>query len=120
MAVNLFNSRSGYSSRCKWYNAKYVNNNKLEKNAICEGVFYAKDKVAYAERSDNINGMARTTAKSLTIETNDYIGGLTINDYVDINGELWRVEAIPESDDYELAKPYSRRPRTTTTLELRR
>ena len=120
MGRDLFNVQSGYETRAYIYKAKYVNNNKLVVNPICEGIIYIKDKIAYSEHNENIGGMARNTNKTLSVETRDFINGITINDYLLINGELWRVNSIPEVDDYELAKPYSRRPRATTTLELRR
>ena len=120
MALDLFNARTGTGSRCKWYKAKYVNGNKLVKDAICEGVFYAKDKVAYGESREMVGGMASHRNQRLTIETNDYVGGIEINDYVEISGDLWRVDDIPSIDDFELCKFYTRRPRATTTLVLRK
>ena len=118
MARDLRASKEGFNVRCKWYKAKYVMNQKLVKDAICEGIFYCKDTVDYAESKTNQYGFANQKQARLTIETPDYIGDLTIDDYVLYDNELWRVFEVPSKADDNSNKIYSTRPRTLPTLVI--
>lgn len=118
MARDLRASKKEFNDRCKWYKAKYVMNKKLVKDAICEGVFYSKDVVDQSESKSVQFGVANQKQARLTIETPDYIGDLTIDDYVLYDNNLWRVSEIPSKADDNLNKIYSTRPQTLTRLVI--
>lgn len=120
MALDLSNSRKGYPDRCKWYKGNYVVNMKLVPNAACEGVFYSTDKVALSKSYEILFGNTGQEVSKITIETNDNVRNMKVNDYVLYAGELWRVVNLPEINDVNENKYYSSRPRTTTIIELRK
>lgn len=120
MGVDLRTKRSEYNNRCKWYKGAYVINEQLIKNAICEGVFYCKDSKDYEEFRETEYGVSSHTIQQVQIETPDYIPDITINDYVYYDGALWRVHQIPSKADDTLNKKFSSRPKTITTLILRK
>ena len=117
MGIDLRINRKEYPTRCKWFKAEYVQNERLVRDAVCEGVFYTKDAKDYEEFRD---GVASATIHQITIETPDYIPNITINDYVLYDGDLWRVHQIPAKADETPNKRYSMRPKMITTLILRK
>ena len=118
MGRDLRFSKKEYNTRCKWYKARYVVNQKLIQDAICQGVFYCKDLIDYSESKQVQYGVASARASKLTIQTPDYIGDLSIDDYIDYDGELWRVAEIPAMADDNPNKIFSTRPKTLTTLVI--
>ena len=120
MAIDLRTNRKEYPSRCKWFKASYVVNERLVKNAICEGVFYCKDTKDYEEFRETEYGVSSHVVSQVQIETPDFIPDITINDYVWYDGALWRVHQIPSKADETQNKKYSTRPKTISTLILRK
>lgn len=118
MGRDLRNSRKDFPDRCKWYKANYVMNKKLVQDAICEGVFYSRDVVDQSESKQVQFGVANHQQSRLTIETPDYIGEIKIDDFLLLDGDLWRVTEIPAIKDDDAGKYYSTRPKTLTTLVL--
>lgn len=120
MGIDLRSPRKEYNVRCKWYKGAYVINQQLVKNAICEGVFYVKDTKDYEEFRETEYGVSSHVVSQVQIETPDYIPDITVNDFVFYDGALWRVHQIPTKADESPNKKFSSRPKTITTLILRK
>ena len=120
MGIDLRPKRKDFPDRCKWYKAGYVINEKLVKDAICQGVFYSRDIKDYEEYQETEYAVANSIIHKITIETPDFIPEITINDYVLYDGNLWRVAQIPAKADDSNNKRYSYLPVTLTQLILMR
>lgn len=118
MAIDFNQSRGDKYNRNKWYNRQYVNNMKLQQNATSNGVFYSVDKIPLQKQTVSV-GNIKKTIFTITIETNDTIDGMNVDDYVLYNGELWLVDNIV-ANDYNTAKEFSKRPSFTTEIRLRK
>ena len=111
-------SRSDKFDRNKWYKREYVNDMKLLPDTTAQGVFYSVDKVDL-QKQTLATGSIKKTIYSVTIETNDVVDGLDVDDYVLYGGDLWLVDNIIASD-YNTAKEFTKRPSFTTEIRLRR
>lgn len=119
MAVDFRQDRKSKLSRCRYYKAIYVNSNRtLKQDAVCQGIFYAKDSVPFTNQSVNLgNVMIKQTIGSL--ETKDFIPDLEERDFVEYGGELYIVDRVIP-DDENRTKQFSSRPSATTNIQVRR
>lgn len=118
MGINFNQSRDNKFNRNKWYSRQYVNNMKLQQNATSNGVFYSTDKIPLQKQTVSM-GNIKKTIFTVTIETNDTIDAMNVDDYVYYSGELWLVDDII-ANDYNTAKEFSKRPSFTTEIRLRK
>lgn len=118
MGIDLLQSRSDKFNRNKWYRREYVENMKLQQDTIAQGVFYSTDKIPL-QKQTLATGNIKKTIYTITIETNDVVKELQVDDYVLYDGELWLVDNIVASD-YNTAKEFSKRPSFTTEIRLRK
>lgn len=117
MGVDIRESRSEMNDRNKYYKADYVNNMKLTKDAVAQGVFYSTDLVPLEITSVN-SGNIMHKQYIITIVTRDVISDLEVNDYVLYSGsELYRVDNIIAKDVND-QKRFSARPSFETTIRL--
>ena len=116
MGIDITNSRREHPDRCQWFKAKYVNNNKLDKEAVAEGIFYSKDVEDYNLSYSQVGNMQVILAR-VKIETNDNVSQMKVNDYVNYNGTLMRVDSIIHGD-LNKNKFISNRPSFTSIISL--
>ena len=118
MAIDIRNSRKGKVDRCKWYKAVYVENQKLVKDAVCEGVFYADGAKDDKVNRINVTGNFLADNVTLILSTFDYVEGLTVDDYVEIEGELYLVTSV-EIKGIARSEHFNRRIAAETLISLR-
>lgn len=120
MGIDISQSRVGKFDRNIYYKREYVDNMKLTKNAIAQGVFYTTDKIAYSEQTMAVGNMKKTM-KLITLETTDSINDLEVDDFVLYggDGELYIVDSIV-AEDYNPSKEFSKRPSFRKEIKLRR
>lgn len=119
MAVDFRQDRKEKLNRCKYYKASYINSDRtLKKDAICQGIFYAKDSVPFISQIVNLGNVL---VKQIigTIETKDFIPDLEANDFVEYGGDLYIVDKIIP-DDENRTKQFSSRPSAVTSIQVRR
>ena len=117
MAIDVRTSRSGNYNRCKWYKAIYIKGNKLISDAIAEGVFYSNDTSNIKNRVNVANGVL-TDNVALTISTQDYVGGMSPDDVVEIDGELFIVVSL-DVKPHGRSEQFNRRVAAETIITLR-
>ncbi len=115
--MDVSQKRNKYNDRCKWYKGDAVTRTSLVPDAVCQGIFYSRDKVSQTEE-EIVEGNIKKRRFLLTIETPDFVSELTTDDYVLYTDDLlWRVQKITRDDANE-AKEFSARPSVITILEL--
>lgn len=118
MGIDLMMSRSDKFNRNKWYRREYVNDMKLQPGTTSQGVFYSVDKIPL-QKQTLATGSIKKTIYTITIETNDVVDGLEVDDYVLYGDDLWLVDNII-ANDYNTAKEFTKRPSFTTEIRLRK
>lgn len=119
MGIDVSRTRKEYNDRNQYYKRQYVDNMKLTNSAISEGVFYSTDSQPL-EKQTIVMGSVKKTAYIITIETQDSIDNLDVDDYVlYADGNLYIVDNIV-SEDINEHKEFSKRPSFKTTIRLRR
>lgn len=118
MAIDTRTSRKGKVDRCKWYKGKYVENQKLVQDAVCEGIFYADGAKDDKNSRVNVTGNFMTDNTSLILSTHDYVDGLEVDDYVEIDGRLFLVVAT-EIRGFTRSEHFNRRISAETLITLR-
>lgn len=120
MGIDITQSRSVRFDRNIYYKRTYIENMKLVKGAVAEGIFYSTDKVAFSEQSMAVGNMKKTM-KLVTIETTDSIDDLQVDDFVLYggDGQIYIVENIVATD-HNSAKEFSSRPGFIKEIRLRR
>ena len=115
--MDVSQKRNKYNDRCKWYKGDAVTRTSLVPDAVCRGIFYSRDKVSQTEE-EIVEGNIKKRRFLLTIETPDFVGELTTDDYILYTDDmLWRVQKITRDDANE-AKEFSARPSVLSVLEL--
>lgn len=112
---------SKYVDRNLWYKRELVNDMKIIPAAAPSGLFYSVDQEALSVQSV-VNGNTKTKQFYLTIETEDYLPDISVDDYVWYGGDdrMWIVDALPMVEDKNESKEYSKRPPVLTRIKLRR
>lgn len=120
MGIDILQSRSVRFDRNIYYKRTYIDNMKLIKGAVAEGVFYSTDKVSFSEQTMAVGNMKKTM-KLVTIETTDSIDDLQVDDFVLYggDGQIYIVENII-AEDYNSSKEFSNRPSFRKEIRLRR
>lgn len=119
MGIDVSRSRNEYFDRNQYFKRNYVDNMKLLSGAVSEGVFYSKD-VVPLEKQTIVMGSVKKTAYVITIETNDSVDNLDVDDFVLYSdGNLYLVDNIV-AEDINDNKEFSKRPSFKTTIRLRR
>lgn len=118
MAIDIRQSHVGTHDRNKYYKGIYVDDMKLVKDAVAQGVFYSYDVAPMNVKTVTL-GSAMIKQYLVTIETNDTVSDLEVDDYVLYGGDLWIVETIT-ADDETKNKEFNSRPVFKTTIQLRR
>jgi hypothetical protein len=120
MGIDLYQSRANKLDRSIYYKREYVDNMKLIKGAVAQGIFYSTDKVAYSEQTMAVGNMKKTM-KLITIETTDNINDLEVDDFVLYggDGEIYIVDNIV-AEDFNPAKEFSNRASFRKEIRLRR
>lgn len=110
-----------YVDRNIWYKRELVSDMKLIPNAKPTGLFYSVDYEALSSQSI-VTGNVKNKQFYLTIETEDYIPDISVDDYVLYGGDdrLWIVDSLPMVEDKNESKEYSKRPPVKTRIRLRR
>lgn len=117
--MDISQRRNKYNDRCKWYKGNAITRMALAPDTVAQGVFYSRDKIALTEE-EIVEGNLKKRRFLLTVETPDFVGELTTDDYVLYTDDmLWRVQKITR-DDFNDAKEFSARPSVITILELMR
>lgn len=119
MGRDLSKSRANRFDRNKWYKSNNINNMKLIEGAVAEGVFYSIDTVPFAMSYEVAGGTNMVKKITGTIETQDVVSGMEVNDFVLYDGEIYIIENIIY-DDVNENKELSARPSFVTTIQLRR
>lgn len=116
--MDVSQRRNKYNDRCKWYKKLDVNKTiTLNPDAVCQGVFYSRDKVSQTEE-EIVEGNIKKRRYLIAIETPDFVGELETDDFVlYVDDYLWRVQKITRDDANE-AKEFSARPSVITILEM--
>lgn len=118
---NIGSSINNYPDRCYYYDKKYVENNRLVKDAQPLGRFYKKDKIPFEWRKIELgNGTLSNDLHFIgTIQTLDHVEDLRVGMFVvDQTGMLFRVQQPIISDDKNKSKVVGRRPSVETTITL--
>lgn len=105
-------------NRCLYYDAKYINNMKLEPDTIAKGVFYAGVSEPFTKSVEGNTTITRRTSKKGKIFTNDYIPDLMVNSYVLFKGSLYIVDEIVETEK-TVKSAYGNRKIKTTYIGVR-
>lgn len=118
---NIGANKNNYPDKCYYYDKKYVENNKLIKDAEPLGRFYKRDKISFEWRKIELaNGTLSSDLHFVgTIETCDHVEDLRVGMYVVDNlGMLFKVQSPIISDDANKSKVVGRRPSVITTMTL--
>lgn len=112
---------SKYVDRNYWYKRELVSDMKTEPKSAPSGLFYSVDYEALSSQSV-VTGNVKNKQFYLTIETEDYIPDISVDDYVLYGGDdrMWIVDSLPMIEDKNESKEYSKRPPITTRIRLRR
>ncbi|MFA6336272.1 MAG: hypothetical protein WCX48_12125 [Bacteroidales bacterium] len=119
MAIDLRQSRVGYSDRCKWYKAVVTGGNALTMNPACAGVFYADEQSPETETMEQL-GAVMVRKITTAIKTPDSVDDLKSNDYVSYNGETWIVTGTAKAETNSRSRRFSTNAPIDTIIQLRR
>lgn len=97
MGFRFMQQHRNYNERCRWWkrneNIEDGDSDLIYKR-IPEGIFYAKEANAETNDDNIINGTFMINRTNVTIETLDDILGIESEDFVEYEGELWRVTGV--------------------------
>ena len=100
MSFDLFQSRRNYNDSCRWWSRNEDDENEpneLIYKRVPTGYFYAKEVSSEQLRNLNLSGMFRIDSTHTTIKTPDNLDGIKVDDLVEYQEELWRVDNIQKS-----------------------
>ena len=118
MAIDVRQSRVGFSDRCKWHKG-VTNGNQFSMDPVVEGIFYADEHSPGTQVAEQI-GSVMINRTLTAIVTPDVVDGLVPNCFVEYNGETWIVLSIQRSETRGKSKQYSVNTPVDTIIQLRR
>ena len=97
MSFDLFQSRRNYNEPCRWWsrneNEEYDEDEYVYKR-VPSGSFFAKEVNAETDDNNIIGGVFMVDRNSVTIASPDNLDGIKDRDWIEYQGELWRVDNI--------------------------
>ena len=114
MGFDLFQSRRNMNEHCTWWTrleGEDIEESKLIYKRVASGTFSAQE--VSSETSDNnvIGGTFMVRKTSVTIKSSDNLSDIKPNDWIDYQGEIWRVENVQKKkariQNSEFGKPSS-------------
>ena len=97
MAFDLFQSRRNYNEPCKWWSRNesddYDEDVYVYKR-IPTGTFFAKEVNAETDDNNIIGGIFMIDRDSVTIVSPDNLDGIKDRDWVEYQGNIWRVDSV--------------------------
>lgn len=100
MPVDLYNSRSTYNEKCRWWHrneSEEIEPDELVMLRVASGSFMAKEVSPLMDQDSQIGGVFFVQRDNITIKSPDNLFGLDSEDLVEFRGELWRVVSIQRS-----------------------
>lgn len=100
MAMDLFQSRTTYNERCRWWSVKDEDGQEssdLVMKRIPSGSFMAKEIAPESDQDSIIGGIFLVEKTTTSIKTPDDVYGLKKNDLVEFQGERWIVTNVQKS-----------------------
>ena len=102
MGFDIVQSRNGYNERCKWWSRKQIDNeevfdNELVYKRIPDGMFMAKEVNAVTDVNNVLQGVVMVKRTNVTLKSADDLSGLSSEDIVEYDGEIWFVTSVQRS-----------------------
>ena len=100
MPVDLYNSRSTYHERCRWWHrneSEELEPDEIAMKRIADGSFLAKEVSPVRTQDIQVGGVFMFEKDTITIKSPDNLKGVASEDIVEFRGELWRVITIQRS-----------------------
>ena len=95
--IDLWMSRRDKFIKCKWYsqneNETYVGLDQIEYFRYPAGMFYAKEMNSYSLENPSLGDEFLVDANNVPLETSDDVKAIEINDLVEYEGLIWRVNS---------------------------
>ena len=100
MPVDLYNSRSTYHEKCRWWHRnenEEIDSDELVMKRIASGSFMAKEVSPKTDQNSQVGGVFLIQRDNITIKSPDNLNGIASEDLVEFRGELWRVISVQRS-----------------------
>lgn len=97
--IDIFQSRRTHFFSCAWWSRDEsgVGNSEEEVyNTTPTGIFYARPITSENDRATVIQGAFMADAHNITIESNDDLTGIKVNDLVRFDNKIWIVDSSPQ------------------------
>ena len=95
--IDLWMSRRDKFIQCKWFSQNetepYVGNDQIEYFQHPSGMFYAKEMNSYSLENQALGDAFLVDANNITLETSDNVKDIELNDLVEYEGFIWRVNS---------------------------
>lgn len=134
-SFDIFKNRRGYNERCKWWcrnendtvyllndDAITPENDEYWMNKTPSGTFWANEVYSQTEDNNVIGGSFMFDKTTTTIKTRDNVSGLTNNDIILYQDNLWRVISVQTKEMRKQGLEFAKRPQIDiiTFISLRR
>ena len=100
MSIDIYNSRSTYHERCKWWkrneNDDYSSDELIMKR-IPSGTFSAKEVAPLHKQDSRIAGVFILENQRITIKSPDNLEDISEKDLIEFRGEKWMVASVQRS-----------------------
>lgn len=101
MATDIFQSRRNYNEYCRWWtrneNDDEIDESELKMNRTATGSFCAKEMSPIQLNAMNLGGVFRIDGTHTTIKSPDDLGNIKVDDYIEYQGEIWRVDDVQQT-----------------------
>lgn len=100
MSIDLYNSRSTYNEKCRWWHRDEndeIETDELVIKRIASGSFMAKEVSPRRTENIEVGGVFRFEKDNITIKSPDNLTGIASEDLVEFRGEMWRVVDVQKS-----------------------
>ena len=121
--INLDYSRRTMPNRCAWWRRDESGIGDSDQYVYVNspsGYFYAKATSPERELTSEIQNAFMAKSRVVSIESNDDLGDISVNDLVRYKGRIWRVDASPQRILRENKNQQSDREEFKYVLSLRR
>ena len=100
MPTDIYNSRSTYHEKCRWWHrneSDEIETDEIITKRIADGTFVAKEVSPVRTQDIQVGGAFMFEKDTITIKSPDNLFGLSSEDLVEFRGELWRVITVQRS-----------------------
>jgi len=115
-------SRRTMHDLCRWWRrdeSQRVPPRELALRKEAEGSFYAREERVASHSDQIVESSFMVDRHSVTIRTNDDVSGISPEDAVEYDGDVWAVQSV-QTQRLRRRSELSRHPQLSTFIELRR